>query len=112
MSSRRPNILNRSSTQTTELPTQEDQICGYRAMTRDRYQAARATRRVFQPYLLADISWIRLHALHRRSAGTNRLGGSSETPDGKICGKSLVPWSRSLFRNTGSGIRITWQGGE
>ncbi|GKB67885.1 hypothetical protein Tco_0929297 [Tanacetum coccineum] len=67
---------------------------------------------VFQPYLLADISWIRLHALHRRSAGTNRLGGSSETPDGKICGKSLVPWSRSLFRNTGSGIRITWQGGE
>ncbi|GJZ69172.1 hypothetical protein Tco_0632722 [Tanacetum coccineum] len=138
----------------------EDQICGYRAMTRGRYQAARATRRVFgrnnynitlesavdperqlklsrerpanlvpaevlysnnrstarhkvfQPYLLADISWIRLHALHRRSAGTNRLGGSSETPDGKICGKSLVPWSRSLFRNTGSGIRITWQGGE
>ncbi|GJX02766.1 hypothetical protein Tco_0188682 [Tanacetum coccineum] len=31
----------------SELPTQEDQICGYRAMTRDRYQAARATRRVF-----------------------------------------------------------------
>ncbi|GKC24349.1 hypothetical protein Tco_1026499 [Tanacetum coccineum] len=48
MSSRRPNILNRSSTQTTELPTQEDQICGYRAMTRGRYQAARATRRVFR----------------------------------------------------------------
>ncbi|GJV96661.1 hypothetical protein Tco_1548238 [Tanacetum coccineum] len=32
---------------TTELPTQEDQIRGYRAMTRGRYQAARATRRVF-----------------------------------------------------------------
>ncbi|GJU74407.1 hypothetical protein Tco_1265812 [Tanacetum coccineum] len=47
MSSRRPNILNRSSTQTTELPTQEDQIRGYRAMTRGRYQAARETRRVF-----------------------------------------------------------------
>ncbi|GJR65280.1 hypothetical protein Tco_0011345 [Tanacetum coccineum] len=47
MSSRRPNILNRSSTQTTELPTQEDQIRGYRAMTRGSYQAARATRRVF-----------------------------------------------------------------
>ncbi|GJU25499.1 hypothetical protein Tco_1164120 [Tanacetum coccineum] len=33
---RRPNILNRSSMQTTELPTQEDVICGYamRAMTR------------------------------------------------------------------------------
>ncbi|GKC23181.1 hypothetical protein Tco_1025331 [Tanacetum coccineum] len=48
MSSRRPSILNRSSTQTTELPSQEDQICGYRAMTRGRYQAARATRRVFR----------------------------------------------------------------
>ncbi|GJY92454.1 Orf y [Tanacetum coccineum] len=32
---------------TTELPTQEDQIRGYRAMTRGRYQATRATRRVF-----------------------------------------------------------------
>ncbi|GJS65851.1 hypothetical protein Tco_0680415 [Tanacetum coccineum] len=32
---------------TTKLPTQEDQIRGYRAMTRGRYQAARATRRVF-----------------------------------------------------------------
>ncbi|GJU00396.1 hypothetical protein Tco_1110734 [Tanacetum coccineum] len=31
----------------SELPTQEDQIRGYRAMTRGRYQAARATRRVF-----------------------------------------------------------------
>ncbi|GJU28358.1 hypothetical protein Tco_1166979 [Tanacetum coccineum] len=48
MSSRRPSILNRSSTQTTELPTQEDQIRGYRAMTRGRYQVARATRRVFE----------------------------------------------------------------
>ncbi|GKE26004.1 hypothetical protein Tco_1441388, partial [Tanacetum coccineum] len=48
MSSRRPNILNRSSTQTTELPTQEDQICGYRAMIRGIYQAVRATRRVFR----------------------------------------------------------------
>ncbi|GJR57814.1 hypothetical protein Tco_1499976 [Tanacetum coccineum] len=47
MSSGRPNILNRSSTQTIERPTQEDQIRGYRAMTRGRYQAARATRRVF-----------------------------------------------------------------
>ncbi|GJR99255.1 hypothetical protein Tco_0315764 [Tanacetum coccineum] len=64
MSSRRPSILNKSSTQTTKLPTQEDQIRGYRAMTRGRYQAARATRRIFM---------IRLHALHRRSAGTNAL---------------------------------------
>nr|GEW57210.1 TPA: polyprotein [Tanacetum cinerariifolium] len=40
-------VVVRSSTQTTELPTQEDQIRGYRAMTRSRYQAARATRRVF-----------------------------------------------------------------
>ncbi|GKF23648.1 hypothetical protein Tco_0075970, partial [Tanacetum coccineum] len=47
MSSGRPNILNRSSTQTIERPTQEDHIRGYRAMTRGRYQAARATRRVF-----------------------------------------------------------------
>ncbi|GKF10982.1 hypothetical protein Tco_0048908 [Tanacetum coccineum] len=31
----------------TELSTKEDQIRGYRAMTRGRYQAARATRRVF-----------------------------------------------------------------
>ncbi|GJW02341.1 Orf y [Tanacetum coccineum] len=31
--------------QTTELPTQEDQIRGYRAMTKGRYQAARAIRR-------------------------------------------------------------------
>nr|GEU52448.1 putative polyprotein [Tanacetum cinerariifolium] len=31
----------------SELPTQEDQIRGYRAMTRGKYQAARATRRVF-----------------------------------------------------------------
>nr|GEW83097.1 TPA: orf y [Tanacetum cinerariifolium] len=50
MSFRRPSVLNRSSTQATELPTQEDQIRGYRAMTRGR-----------------------LHALHRRSAGTNAL---------------------------------------
>ncbi|GJR42812.1 hypothetical protein Tco_1310915 [Tanacetum coccineum] len=48
MSSGRPSILSKSSTQTTELPTQEDQIRGYRAMTRGRYQAARATRRVFR----------------------------------------------------------------
>ncbi|GJY54518.1 hypothetical protein Tco_0446182 [Tanacetum coccineum] len=54
MSSRRPSILNRSSTQTTELPTQEDQIHGYREMTR-------------------GIFMIRLHALHQRSAGTNAL---------------------------------------
>ncbi|GJZ62583.1 Orf y [Tanacetum coccineum] len=47
MTSKRPNILSRSSTQ-TELPTQEDQIRGYRAMTRSRYQAVRATRRVFR----------------------------------------------------------------
>ncbi|GKA41463.1 hypothetical protein Tco_0734056 [Tanacetum coccineum] len=47
MTSRRPDILNRSSTQTIELPTQEDQIRGYRAMTRGIYQAARATRIVF-----------------------------------------------------------------
>ncbi|GJV96658.1 hypothetical protein Tco_1548235 [Tanacetum coccineum] len=40
MSFRRPSILNRSSTQTTELPTQEDQIRGYRAMTRGRYRRA------------------------------------------------------------------------
>ncbi|GJY97808.1 putative ribonuclease H-like domain-containing protein [Tanacetum coccineum] len=71
MSSRRPNILNRSSTQTTELPTQEDQIRGYRAMTRGIYQAARATRRVFgrNNYNIT----LELHALHRRSAGTNAL---------------------------------------
>ncbi|GJR21852.1 hypothetical protein Tco_0970379 [Tanacetum coccineum] len=48
MSSKRPNILNRSSTQTTELPTQKDQIRGYRAMTKGRYQATRETRRVFR----------------------------------------------------------------
>nr|GEU43913.1 TPA: orf y [Tanacetum cinerariifolium] len=47
MSFRRPSVINRSSTQTTELPTQEVQIRGYRAMTRGRYQAARVTRRVF-----------------------------------------------------------------
>nr|GEV10287.1 ORFIII-like polyprotein [Tanacetum cinerariifolium] len=47
MSFRRPSVLNRSSTQETELPTQENQIRGYRAMTRGRYQAARVTRRVF-----------------------------------------------------------------
>nr|GEY24870.1 RNA-directed DNA polymerase [Tanacetum cinerariifolium] len=46
MSSRRPSV-NRSSTQTTELPTQEDHICGYRAMARARYQVARETRKVF-----------------------------------------------------------------
>ncbi|GKB35157.1 hypothetical protein Tco_0880099 [Tanacetum coccineum] len=38
---------NFSISETTELQTQEDQICGYRAMTRGRYQASRATRRVF-----------------------------------------------------------------
>ncbi|GJS16870.1 hypothetical protein Tco_0411342 [Tanacetum coccineum] len=53
MSSRRPSILNRSSTQTTELPTQEDQIRGYRAMTRGRYQAASATRRLV--YMFRDM---------------------------------------------------------
>ncbi|GKG07544.1 hypothetical protein Tco_0330513 [Tanacetum coccineum] len=38
MTSRRPSILNRSSTQTqTELPTQEDQIRGYRQMARNRH---------------------------------------------------------------------------
>nr|GEX48340.1 TPA: orf y [Tanacetum cinerariifolium] len=48
MTSRRPSILNRSSTQTqTELPTQEDQIHGYRQMARNRHQVARTTRRVF-----------------------------------------------------------------
>ncbi|GJV61599.1 Orf y [Tanacetum coccineum] len=48
MTSRRPSILNRSSTQTqTELPTQEDQIRGYRQMARNRHQVARTTRRVF-----------------------------------------------------------------
>ncbi|GJU81717.1 hypothetical protein Tco_1284082 [Tanacetum coccineum] len=48
MTSRRPSILNRSSTQTqTELPTQEDQIRGYRRMARNRHQVARTTRRVF-----------------------------------------------------------------
>nr|GEY01273.1 hypothetical protein AMTR_s00071p00160380 [Tanacetum cinerariifolium] len=114
MSFRRTNILNRSSTQTTELPTQEDQIRGYRAMTKGRYQAARETRRVFgrnnyniTPKSVVDperqlelsrerganlvpaelpkskdsglrhihlgIFMIRLHALHRRSAGTNTL---------------------------------------
>ncbi|GKE23034.1 hypothetical protein Tco_1434546, partial [Tanacetum coccineum] len=31
----------------SELPTQEDRIRGYRAMNRGRYQAARATKRVF-----------------------------------------------------------------
>ncbi|GJZ14579.1 hypothetical protein Tco_0550256 [Tanacetum coccineum] len=108
-----------SSTQTTELPTQEDQICGYRAMTRGRYQAVRATRRVFGrnnynitlesavdpkrqlelsremranlvlikvlysnnrstarhslQHIHLGIFMIRLHALHRRSAGTNAL---------------------------------------
>ncbi|GJR45115.1 hypothetical protein Tco_1313218 [Tanacetum coccineum] len=46
MTSRRPSILNRSSTQ-TELPTQEDQIRGYRQMARNRHQVARTTRRVF-----------------------------------------------------------------
>ncbi|GJW87004.1 hypothetical protein Tco_0162344, partial [Tanacetum coccineum] len=34
--------------QTTELPTQEDQIRGYRAMTKGKYQAARVTIRVFR----------------------------------------------------------------
>ncbi|GKC20149.1 hypothetical protein Tco_1022299 [Tanacetum coccineum] len=48
MTSRRPSILNRSSTQTqTELPTQEDQICGYRQMAQNRHQVARTTKRVF-----------------------------------------------------------------
>ncbi|GJZ04632.1 hypothetical protein Tco_0537907 [Tanacetum coccineum] len=48
MTSRRPSILSRSSTQTqTELPTQEDQIRGYRQMARNRHQVARTTRRVF-----------------------------------------------------------------
>ncbi|GJV77539.1 hypothetical protein Tco_1509123 [Tanacetum coccineum] len=48
MTSRRPSILNRSSTQIqTELPTQEDQIRGYRQMARNRHQVARTTRRVF-----------------------------------------------------------------
>ena len=48
MTFRRPSILNRISTLThTELPTQEDQIRGYRQMTRNIYQAARETRRVF-----------------------------------------------------------------
>ncbi|GJY84042.1 Orf y [Tanacetum coccineum] len=49
MTSRRPSILNRSSTQIqTELPTQEDQIRGYRQMARNRHQVARTTRRVFR----------------------------------------------------------------
>ncbi|GKD70138.1 hypothetical protein Tco_1324228 [Tanacetum coccineum] len=123
MTSRRPSILNRSSTQTqTELPTQEDQIRGYRQMARNRHQVARTTRRVFgrsnynrtletavDPERQLEISrerranlvpaevvqqdteymnitlskeschihlgifMIRLHALHRRSAGTNAL---------------------------------------
>ncbi|GJR09377.1 hypothetical protein Tco_0792029 [Tanacetum coccineum] len=114
MSSRMLSILNRSSTQTTKLLTQEDQICGYRAMTRGRYQADRATRRVFGrnnynitlestvdlerqlelsrerrvnlvpaevlysnhrslQHIYLGIFMIRLHALHRRSAGTNAL---------------------------------------
>ncbi|GKC14875.1 hypothetical protein Tco_1011657, partial [Tanacetum coccineum] len=48
MTSRRPSILNRSSTQTQiELPTQEDQIRDYRQMARNRHQVARTTRRVF-----------------------------------------------------------------
>nr|GEV23629.1 hypothetical protein [Tanacetum cinerariifolium] len=48
MTSKRPSILNRSSMQTqTELPTQEDQIRGYRQMARNRHQVARTTRRVF-----------------------------------------------------------------
>ncbi|GJS33741.1 hypothetical protein Tco_0532123 [Tanacetum coccineum] len=48
MTSKRPSILNRSSTQTqTELPTQEDQIRGYRQMARNRHQVVRTTRRVF-----------------------------------------------------------------
>ncbi|GJT48749.1 hypothetical protein Tco_0974906 [Tanacetum coccineum] len=48
MTSRRPSILNRSSTQTqTELPTQEDQIRCYRQMAQNRHQVARTTRRVF-----------------------------------------------------------------
>nr|GEZ51896.1 retrotransposon protein, putative, Ty3-gypsy subclass [Tanacetum cinerariifolium] len=48
MTSRRNNILNRSSTQIqTELPTQEEQIRGYRQMARNRHQVARTTRRVF-----------------------------------------------------------------
>ncbi|GJS49360.1 hypothetical protein Tco_0599481 [Tanacetum coccineum] len=34
----------------SELPTQEGQIRGYQTMTRGRYQAARATRRVFGRY--------------------------------------------------------------
>nr|GFB68259.1 hypothetical protein [Tanacetum cinerariifolium] len=48
MTSRRPNILNRSSMQIqTELPTKEDQIRGYRQMAQNRHQVARTTRRVF-----------------------------------------------------------------
>nr|GEU77535.1 hypothetical protein [Tanacetum cinerariifolium] len=43
MSFRRPSVLNRSSTQATELPTQEDKIRGYRAMTRGRYDAPKNT---------------------------------------------------------------------
>ncbi|GJY96830.1 hypothetical protein Tco_0513740 [Tanacetum coccineum] len=49
MTSKRPSILNRSSTKTqTKLPTQEDQIRGYRQMARNRHQVARTTRRVFR----------------------------------------------------------------
>ncbi|GKF05487.1 hypothetical protein Tco_0036155, partial [Tanacetum coccineum] len=85
MTSRRPNIINRSSTQ-TEILTQEDQIRGYRAMTIGRYQAARATRRVFgrnnynltlesavDPKRQVELLRERLHALHQRSAGTKAL---------------------------------------
>ncbi|GJX66888.1 hypothetical protein Tco_0302615 [Tanacetum coccineum] len=82
MTSKRPNILSRSFIQ-TELPTQEDQIRGYRAMTRSRYQAVRATRRVFRrnnynltpedPKRQVELLRERLHALHRRSAGMYAL---------------------------------------
>ncbi|GKB23587.1 hypothetical protein Tco_0862988 [Tanacetum coccineum] len=82
MTSRRPNILNKSSTQ-IEILTQEDQIRGYRAMTIGRYQAARATRRLFgrnnsnltfvDPKRQVELLRERLHALHRRNAGTNTL---------------------------------------
>nr|GEX00183.1 TPA: orf y [Tanacetum cinerariifolium] len=49
MTPRRPSILNRSSMQKqTELPTQEDQIRGYRQMAQNRHQVARTTIRVFE----------------------------------------------------------------
>ncbi|GKF34217.1 hypothetical protein Tco_0107417 [Tanacetum coccineum] len=95
MTSRRPDILNRSSTQTTELPTQEDQIRGYRSMTRvyQHYskqkilcandnqtnlplcnqQSYQSLRTSGLQHIHLGIFMIRLHALHRRSAGTNAL---------------------------------------